>query len=150
VLDAFRELRRSPGDLATVAAWSLAGATAKVGAAAAVAGALDIGRPLGAGLVIVAAVELAAIVPLTPGNIGVASAAIALALSARGIDSHVSLSVGIAFGAVEWLTGLGVGVAGGLALSRGRLSPRLVLAASAAGAWGLALAFGATVLLPAL
>jgi uncharacterized membrane protein YbhN (UPF0104 family) len=149
VLDAFRELRRSPRDLMAVAAWSLAGAAAKVGAAAAVAGALGIGHPLGAALVIVAAVELAAIMPLTPGNVGVASAAVALALSARGIDSHVGLSVGIAFGAVEWLTGLGVGIASGLVLSRGRFSRRLVLVASAAGAWALVLAFGATVLVPA-
>ena len=150
VLDAFRELRRSPNDLAAVAGWSLAGAGAKVGAAAAVAGALGVMHPLGASLVIVAAVELAAIMPLTPGNVGVASAAVALALSARGIDSHLGLSVGIAFGAVEWLTGLSAGVAGGLALSRRRLSPRLVFAASAAGAWALALAFGATVVFPAL
>ena len=150
VLDAFRELRRSPRDLAAVAGWSLAGAVAKVGAAAAVAAALGVGHPLGAALVIVAAVELAAIMPLTPGNVGVASAAIALALSARGIDSHLGLSVGIAFGAVEWLTGLGVGVAGGLVLSRHRFNPRLVLAASAAGAWALVVAFGATVVLPVL
>ncbi len=149
VLDAFRELRRSPRDLMAVAAWSLAGVAAKTGAAAAVAGALGIERPLGAALVIVAAVELAAIMPLTPGNVGVASAAVALALSARGIDSHVGLSVGIAFGAVEWLTGLGVGVAGGLALARHRLSSRLVYAATAAGAWTVALAFGATVIVPA-
>ena len=150
LLDAFRELRGSPRDLATVAGWSLAGASAKVAAAAAVAGALGIGRPFGVALVIVAAVELAAIMPLTPGNIGVASAAVALAVSARGVDSHVGLSVGIAFGAVEWLTGLGVGVAGALALSRGRVNRRLVLVAAAAGAWVLALAFGATVLFPVL
>ena len=149
VLDAFRELRRSPRDLISVAAWSLAGAAAKIGAAAAIAGALGIRQPLGAALVIVGAVELAAIMPLTPGNVGVASAAVALALSARGIDSHVGLSVGIAFGAVEWLTGLGVGLASGLVLSRRRFNPRLVLAASAAGVWTLALAFGATVVLPA-
>ena len=149
ILDAFRELRRSPRALAEVAGWSFAGAAAKVGAAAAIAGAVGIGHPVRAALVIVCAVELAAILPLTPGNVGVASAAVALALSARGIDTHVGLSVGIAFGAVEWLTGLGVGVAAGLALSRRRLNRRLVVAASAAGAWALAVAFGATVLLPA-
>src|SRR5207237_7003638 len=99
-------------------------------------------------LVIVAAVELAAIMPLTPGNVGVASAAVALALSARGIDSHVGLSVGIAFGAVEWLTGLGVGVTGGLMLSRGRFNRRLVMVASAAGARALAPSFGPTPLPP--
>ena len=150
VLDAFRELRGSPRDLLAVAAWSLAGVVAKISAAAAVVEALGVGRPLGAALVIVGAVELAAIMPLTPGNVGVASAAVALALSARGIDSHVGLSVGIAFGAVEWLSGLGIGIASGLVLSRRRFSPRLVLAASAAGVWALALAFGATVVLPAL
>lgn len=149
ILDASRQLRRSPRDLAAVAAWSLGGAAAKVGAATAVSLAIGIGRPLGAALVIVATVELAAIMPLTPGNVGVASAAVALALAARGIDSHAGLSVGIAFGAVEWLTGLSVGIASGVVLSRGRFSRRLVLVASAAGAWALVLAFGATVLVPA-
>jgi len=137
------------GFVAAVGAWSLAGATAKLGAAAAVAGAFGIGRPLGAALVIVGAVELAAIMPLTPGNVGIASAAVALALSARGIDSDIGLAVGIAFGAVEWLTGLGLGVASCLVLTRGRFDRRLVVFASAAGAWALAVAFGATVVLPA-
>ncbi len=150
VLDACRELSRSPRELAFVAAWSLGGATAKVGAATSVAAAFGIGRPLGAALVIVAAVELAAIMPLTPGNVGVASAAVALALAARGVDSHLGLSVGIAFGAVEWLTGLSVGIAGAFALSRHRFSPRFVLAAFAAGTWALVVAFGATVLVPVL
>ena len=150
VFNAFRELRRSPHELAAVAGWSLAGAAAKVGAAAAVAGAFGIGRPLGAALVIIGAIELAAIMPLTPGNIGIASAAVALALSARGIDSDVGLSVGIALGAVEWLTGLGVGVASCIVLSRGRLDRRLVVATSAAGTWALAVAFGVTVLFPSL
>lgn len=149
VLDAFRELGRSPHDLAAVAGWSLAGVAAKIGAATAVAAAFEVGQPLAAALVIVAAVELAAIMPLTPGNVGVASAAVALALTARGIDSHVGLSVGIAFGAVEWLTGLSVGVASAFAFSRHRFSPRLVFAAFAAGAWALVVAFGATVLMPA-
>ncbi len=149
VFDAFRELRRSPRELAAVGAWSLAGVTAKVGAAAAVAGAFGMGHPLGAALVIVGAVELAAVMPLTPGNVGIASAAVALSLSARGIDSDVGLAVGIAFGAVEWLTGLGLGLASCLVLSRDRFDRRLVVVASAAGAWVLAVAFGATVLLPA-
>src|SRR5207247_2499011 len=55
VLDAFRELRRSPAELLAVAGWSLGGAAAKVGAAAAVAEALGVGHPFGAALVIVAA-----------------------------------------------------------------------------------------------
>ena len=44
-----------------------------------------------------------------PGNIGVASAAVAFALNAHGVGSDVALSAGIAFSAVETLTTLAFG-----------------------------------------
>lgn len=149
VLAAFRELSRSPRELAQVAAWSLGGAMAKVGAAAAVASALGVGHPLRAGLVIIPAVELAAVLPLTPANVGVASAAVALALSAQGVGAQLGMTAGIAFGAVEWLAGAGVGAAGAVVLCRPRLNRWLVYGTTAAGAWALAWAFGVTVVGPA-
>jgi hypothetical protein len=55
---------------------------AKVAAATALCASFGIDNPVRAALVLVPAVELAAILPLTPGNVGLASAAVALASSA--------------------------------------------------------------------
>ncbi|RDI75470.1 putative protein family (UPF0104) [Gaiella occulta] len=148
ILVAFRALASSPRDLAVVAAWALLGAATKVAAAAAIVAALGIDHPLRAALILVPAVELAAVMPLTPGNVGVASAAVALALGAQGIGSGTALSVGIAFAAVELLTAVAVGLAGGLLLSGRLCRPYVRLAAAGAASLGLAAAFGATVLPP--
>jgi uncharacterized membrane protein YbhN (UPF0104 family) len=149
-LVAFRSLVASPRELAIVAAWALAGAAAKVVAATAVVAALGIDNPLRAALVLVPAVELAAIMPLTPGNVGMASAAVALALGSQGVESKTALSAGIAFGAVELLTGMIVGAAGALALAGPWVRPYVRLAAVGTAAGVAAIAFGATVLLPAV
>jgi uncharacterized membrane protein YbhN (UPF0104 family) len=148
ILVAFRSLATSPRDLAIVAGWALAGAAAKVVAATAVVAALGIDNPLRAALVLVPAVELAAVLPLTPGNVGLASAAVALALGSQGVDSRTALSAGIAFGAVELLTGMVVGAAGALALAGPWVRPYVRVAAVGTAAGLAALAFGATVLLP--
>ena len=98
---------------------------------------------------LVPAVELAAVLPITPGNVGLASAAVALALGSQGVDSKTALSAGIAFGAVELLTGMVIGAAG--ALARRPVGPPVIrLATVAAAASVVAVAFGATVLLPAV
>ena len=150
LLVAFRSLLDSPRDLAIVTGWTLAGAAAKVAAATAVAASLGIDNPLRAALVIVPAVELAAILPVTPGNVGVASAAVALALGSLGVESKTALSAGIAFGAVELLTGMVVGAAGALALAGPWVTPYARLAVVGAAAGVTAIAIGATVLLPAV
>jgi uncharacterized membrane protein YbhN (UPF0104 family) len=150
LLAAFRSLASSPRDLAIVAGWALAGAAAKVVAATAVVAALGIDNPLRAALVLVPAVELAAILPLTPGNVGIASAAVALALGSQGVEAKVALSAGIAFGAVELLTGIVVGAAGALALAGPWVRPYVRMAAIGTAACLAAIAFGATVLLPTI
>ena len=150
LLAAFRSLAASPRDLAIVAGWALAGAAAKVGAATAVVAAMGIDNPLRAALVLVPAVELAAILPITPGNVGLASAAVALALGSQGVDAKTALSAGIAFGAVELLTGMVIGAAGGLALAGPWVRPYARVAVVGAAASLVAIAFGATVLLPAV
>ena len=150
LLAAFRALATSPRDLAIVAGWAFFGAAAKVAAAAAVVGAFGIDHPVRAALVLVPAVELAAVLPITPGNVGLASAAVALALGSQGVDSKTALSAGIAFGAVELLTGMTIGVAGALALAGPSARPYLRVATAAAAAGIVAVAFGATVLLPAV
>jgi uncharacterized membrane protein YbhN (UPF0104 family) len=150
LLAAFRSLASSPRDLAIVAGWALAGAAAKVAAATAVVAALGIDNPLRAALVLVPAVELAAVLPITPGNVGLASAAVALALGSQGVDGKTALSAGIAFGAVELLTGMAIGAAGALALAGPWFRPYLRIAAVGAATSIVAIAFGATVLLPAV
>ena len=135
LLEAFRELGRSPRGLGAVAALAAGTLAAKTAAAAAAATALGVDDPLRAALLIVPAVELASILPLTPGNAGIASAAVAFALHAQGTTTDLAVTVGVAFGAVEILTALGVGILGGLALAAPRLRPQVrpvVLTASAA------------------
>ena len=150
LLAAFRSLASSPRDLAIVSGWALAGAAAKVAAATAVVASMGIDNPLRAALVLVPAVELAAVLPITPGNVGLASAAVALALGSQGVDSRTALSAGIAFGAVELLTGIAVGAAGALARAGPWVRPDLRVAVVGAAASLVAIAFGATVLFPAV
>jgi uncharacterized membrane protein YbhN (UPF0104 family) len=150
LLSTFRALASSPSHLAIVALWALAGAAAKVAAATAVVGAFGIDHPLSAALVLVPAVELAAVLPVTPGNVGVASAAVALALGSQGVPAQLALSAGIAFGAVELLTGLAVGAAGALLLAGPGVRPLLRISAAAGATTLVAAAFGATVVLPAV
>jgi len=150
LLAAFAALAESPRDLAIVAGWAFVGAAAKVAAAAAIVGAMGIDHPVRAALVLVPAVELAAVLPITPGNVGLASAAVALALNSQGVDSKTALSTGIAFSAVELLTGMAIGAAGALALAGPTARPYLRVATAAAAAAVVAVAFGATVLLPAV
>ena len=150
LLSAFQALSRSPRDFAMVAGWTLAGAGAKVGAAAAVVTALGVDRPLSAALLIVPAVALAAVMPVTPGNVGIASAAVAFVLAADGVPHTLALSAGIAFGGIEWLTTVGVGLGGVLALAGPLVRPYLRFAAAATAYGGVAWAFGLTVVLPAV
>ena len=119
-------------------------------AATAVVAAFGIDHPLSAALVLVPAVELAAVLPLTPGNVGLASAAVALALGSQGVDSKIALSAGIAFGALELLTGMVVGAVGALALADPWVRPYVRVVAIVTAASVAAIAFGATVVLPAV
>lgn len=149
-LAALQELARSPRDLAVVAGWALAGAVVKIGAAAAVVTALGIDHPVRAALIVVPAVELAAVMPITPGNVGLASAAVAFALSAEGVPSDLALSAGVAFGAVEILAATAVGAAGAFGLAGSLLRPHVRIAMATAGYGTVVGAFGLTVLLPVL
>lgn len=149
-LGALQALSRSPRDLAVVAGWALAGAAAKIAATAAVLTALGIDNPLRAALIVVPAVELAAVMPITPGNVGLASAAVAFALGAQGVSSGPGLSAGVAFGAVELLAALSVGAAGALGLAGPLFRPYVRLAVAAAAYGAVVGAFGITVLLPAV
>ncbi|HEX4930451.1 MAG TPA: lysylphosphatidylglycerol synthase domain-containing protein, partial [Gaiellaceae bacterium] len=119
-------------------------------AAAGIAAAFGIERPLTAALLVIPALDLAGMLPLTPGNVGVASAAVAFALKASGAASDVAMSAGIAFGAVETLTTLALGTGSLLYFAGGRTDARRwrTAAVSVAGCLALGAAFGATVLAP--
>jgi uncharacterized membrane protein YbhN (UPF0104 family) len=111
-------LQSSPRAAAPVLGWTMASMLARIAAAAAIATALGVPHPILAALVIVPALGLANIFPITPGNLGVASGAVAVALTTRGIGTTQALSAGIALSAVETFVGLAVGATGALYLGR--------------------------------
>jgi uncharacterized membrane protein YbhN (UPF0104 family) len=143
LLDGFAALERSPRFAGQVLGWSFAVALTRVGAVAALVTALGLPEPLLAALVICPALDLAAAVPLTPGNVGIASGAVAVALKSRGIGMTDALGVGIAIQAVETLVSLAAGAFGLLSFARptgvtGRWAVRVA-------ALGLSVAFAAAV-----
>lgn len=150
VFDVFRILGRCPraaGQLAGLVGLAM---TAKICAAAAVAASLGVERPLAAALLVIPALDLAGLLPLTPGNVGVASAAVAFALGAHGTPTDVAVSAGIAFGAIETLTTLACGASSLLYFASRRAVDRRwqTAVAAATGCVMVAGAFGATVIFP--
>ena len=87
---------------------------AKAAAIAVVLAGLDVGSPLDA-LAVVPALELAALIPLTPGNVGVAGAAASGALYAQGLPMSTAVQAGLVLHAVETAAGLTYGTASVLA-----------------------------------
>jgi uncharacterized membrane protein YbhN (UPF0104 family) len=87
---------------------------AKAAAIAVVLVGLDIGSPLDA-MAVVPALELAALIPLTPGNVGVAGAAASGALYAQGLPMSTAVQAGLALHAIETAAGLTYGTASALA-----------------------------------
>jgi len=143
-LAGFTALARSPRAAAAVVGWALAAQASRVAAATAVAAALQVPHPLLAALVIVPTLQLATTFPLTPGNIGIATGAVALALQTRGVGVDRALATGIAYHAAETLVGVGFGAASALALIElPQLARRLAAAAATAV---VAVGLGVTVL----
>ena len=151
LLDAFRALGREPRNAARLAAWVLLSAAARLTAATAILASLGITHPFAAAIVIVAALDVTSALPLTPGNLGITSGAVAMALQTHGVSFTNGLAAGIALHAVETAIGLMVGIASvvWLAPYPSPSARRIVLLAGAAS-WvlGIAGAFGATVLVP--
>ena len=149
-LDVFRVLGRCPRAAGRIAGWIGLSMALRIAAATGIAGAFGIERPWIAALLIVPALDLAGILPLTPGNVGVASAAVAFALTAHGASSDVAVSAGIAFGAVETLSTLALGSASLLFFAgrRADARPWRTAAVALTGCLAVGAAFGATVLFP--
>lgn len=91
------------------------------GSAAVAGSALGVSHPLTAALLVVPALELAGIVPLTPANVGIAGGAAALAFHAHGLPMHAALAAGLALHGIETGVGLLVGVLCTAALLRRRI-----------------------------
>src|SRR5579872_90790 len=100
-----------------IVGWIALSVVGRLAAATAVGAALGIDSPLFAALVIIPALDVAGVFPLTPGNVGVASAAIAAAYHVHGVPFNQGLAAGITFQAVETGVGIVVGVAGVLRLA---------------------------------
>jgi uncharacterized membrane protein YbhN (UPF0104 family) len=148
VFAGFTALVRAPRFAAKLLGWSLATSLARLGGVAALVAALGLPHPFLAALVICAALDLAGAFPLTPGNLGVASGAVAVALRSRGIGMTDALGVGITIQALETLVALVAGAAGALYFAQpSRLFGRWALRAAAMGVpAGLAALMGAFLL----
>jgi uncharacterized membrane protein YbhN (UPF0104 family) len=112
----FQTLSDSPARAGRLFGWLGAATVARLVAAIAIAASLRIPNPVEAGLVMCAVVIVATALPLTPGNVGVTSGAIVLALHAQGIPAASALAAGLVFHAVELLAGIVFGIGGALAL----------------------------------
>jgi hypothetical protein len=91
---------------AALMALAVLGPATKVTAVAVTLLALGIPDPLIAAFAIVPALELAALFPLTPANIGAASAAVSVVLNARGIPLVDAAPAGIVLHGVETAAGV--------------------------------------------
>jgi hypothetical protein len=89
-----------------------ASTVARYGGAATACAAIGIHDAFAAAIVILPALDLAGLFPVTPGNVGVTSGAIAVALKAHGVSTHAGLAAGLAFHAVETAVGLLFGMLG--------------------------------------
>lgn len=148
LLDAFGSLGREPGHGLRITGWIALATAARLGAAASIAAALGVRSPLLAALIVVPALDLSGLMPLTPGNIGLTSGAVAMALRAHGVGVTTALTTGIAFHGVETAAGIAFGLASALFLapfSSDATRRRTVLAVGTAACVVLAGAFGATV-----
>ncbi|MGZ8716487.1 MAG: lysylphosphatidylglycerol synthase domain-containing protein [Gaiellaceae bacterium] len=111
---------------AAVLGWVCGTLAARVAGVAVAGAALGVPHPLAAALLVVPALELAGVVPLTPGNVGIAGGAAAVAFHAQGAPVHTALAAGLALHAVETAAALVVGAASAVTLLRSgvRIRPR--------------------------
>jgi Lysylphosphatidylglycerol synthase TM region len=110
-LDAFRALFENRRAAIALLAWMTAATLARYLAAASICAALPIKGAFAAAIIILPALDLAMLFPVTPGNVGLTSGAIAVALKTHGISFHAGLAAGLAFHGVETAVGLLFGVA---------------------------------------
>lgn len=149
LLKPFDALARSPRRAAPLFGWIAIATSVRLLGVAAVTAALGVHAPVTSALLIVLILALAGSIQLLPGNLGLTSGAVAVALHGTGVGLPSALASGVALQAVETAAALVVGGTGAAFLAfpspAGR---RWTLAVAAGGACLLALAFGATVVEP--
>src|SRR5262249_21614481 len=141
-----RSLGRSARASAAVLGFTFGMAAARLCAAIAVAASLGIPHPVLAALVILPALDVASVFPITPGGVGIGSGAVAVALAGRGIGMADALGAGTAIQALESAAPIAAGSLGILSLAQSRPAARWVLRVATAGAsLALVAALGAVV-----
>jgi uncharacterized membrane protein YbhN (UPF0104 family) len=105
-------LVRNPSYGIRVLGWVAVAAAARITAASAVAMSVGIDRPVQAGVAVIAALALAALMPITPGSIGITSGAVSLVLVQAGVSMPTAIAAGVLFHAVEAAVNVTVGVIG--------------------------------------
>lgn len=116
-LQILRGVARSPRDGAALVGWVACSCVARIAAAIAIAMALGVHRPVLVAVVLLAAMALSGMLPLTPGNFGAGAGAATLALHGTGVGLGASLALGVAFQAVETFAGVTLGLAGAAVLA---------------------------------
>jgi uncharacterized membrane protein YbhN (UPF0104 family) len=117
LLQIFASVARSPREGVALLAWIACSCVARVGAAVAIAMALGVSRPIWVAVVLLAAMSLSGLLPLTPGNFGAGAGAATLALHGTGVGLGASLALGVAFQTVETFAGMTLGVVGAAVLA---------------------------------
>jgi uncharacterized membrane protein YbhN (UPF0104 family) len=107
----------SPREGVALFGWVACSCVARIAAAIAIAMALGVHRPVLVAVVLLAAMALSGILPLTPGNFGAGAGAATLALHGTGVGLGASLALGVAFQAVETFAGVTLGLAGAAVLA---------------------------------
>jgi uncharacterized membrane protein YbhN (UPF0104 family) len=143
LLQIFRSVGQSPRAGATIFGWIAFAAITRVCGAVAISLALGVSRPVWVAVVLLAAMALAGVLPLTPGNFGAGAGAATLALHGTGVGLGASLALGVAFQAVETFSGMTLGLAGAAVLAApGTRTRRWSMAGAGVAAVVLAAALG--------
>jgi uncharacterized membrane protein YbhN (UPF0104 family) len=146
VLDCLRALAASPRAAVSLVGWVTGATCMRLLAAATVAAVFHVGSPLSAAVVMLPALAVSGAVPVTPGNFGVGSGAMAVALLMVGVDGSTAIALGLAFQSVETCIGILAGAVGVLKLAAPPVPAWSMRLVSVTGVLAVAAAFGATVL----
>ncbi len=113
VLQAFR----SPRHAFELSRWVAYSYVFRVAAAVAIVASLGLSNPLIVALVLLGALALAGLLPLTPGNFGAGAGAATIALHGAGVGVADALALGVTFQAVETCVALLLGLVGSALLA---------------------------------
>jgi uncharacterized membrane protein YbhN (UPF0104 family) len=131
--DAYGQLGRRPRQALPLLAWTALSTAARVGVVATIVSSLGVNHSLGAALLIIPALDVASLLPLTPGNVGLASGAVVVALHGSGTGTMMAVTISLGLHAVEGAAAVVCGGVGALALvGRRRIAVAVAAAAFAA------------------